>query len=73
MKQREYMKQVRAFIIGILGYICIILMCGEPADEERWFTIFFITKGLAFLLGYITYLLCTHWESKGLLPDFEEK
>ena len=64
---------IRISTIGILGCIAFILMCSEPANEETWFQTFLITKGIAFLLGYITYRLCTYWESKGLLPDMEEE
>lgn len=73
MKKSELMKQVRMSIVGILGCIALILMCGEPIEEETWFRVFFITNGLAFLIGYITYVLCVRWESKGLLPDMDEE
>ena len=63
---------VRMSIIGILGTVALILMCGEPIKEETWFRVFFITKGLAFLIGYITYVLCVRWESKGLLPPMDK-
>ncbi len=46
MKKSELMKQVRMSIVGILGCIALILMCGEPIEEETWFRVFFITKGL---------------------------
>ena len=73
MKKSELMKQVRMSIVGILGCIALILMCGEPIEEETWFRVFFITQGLAFLIGYITYVLCVRWESKGLLPDMDKE
>lgn len=73
MKKENLMKEVRAYIIGFLGSITFILVCCEPADEEYWYLQFFISKGLAFLIGYTTYILCSRWESKGLLPpDIEE-
>lgn len=63
---------VRESIIGLMGCIAFILMCSEPANEETWYQTFFITKGIAFLLGYATYRLCVYWESKGFLPNMEE-
>lgn len=73
MKKSELIKQVRMSIVGILGCIAFIIMCGEPIEEETWFRVFFITKGLAFLIGYCCYALYRHWESKGLLPDLDEE
>ena len=73
MKKSELMKQVRMFIVSILGCIALILMCIEPIEEETWFRVFLITKGLAILIGYITYVLCVRWESKGLLPEMNEE
>ena len=73
MKKSELMKQVRMSIVSILGCIALILMCSEPIEEETWFRVFFITKGLAILIGYITYVLCVRWESKGLLPEINEE
>ena len=72
MKKSELMKQVRMSIVGILGCIVLILMCGEPIEEETGFRAFFITKGLAILIGYIAYVLYVYWESKGLLPEMNE-
>lgn len=73
MKKNELMKQARMSIVGILGCIALILACGEPTKEENWFRVFFITKGLAFLIGYVCYVLFMHWESKGLLPDMDDE
>lgn len=73
MKKSELMKQVRMSIVSILGCIALILMCSEPIEEETWFRVFLITKGLAILIGYITYVLCVRWESKGLLPEMNEE
>ena len=73
MEKRDLMKQVRMSIVGILGCIALILMVGEPIEEETWFRVFFITKGLAFLIGYVCYALFVRWESKGLLPNMDEE
>lgn len=73
MKKSELMKQVRMSIVSILGCIALILMCSEPIEEETWLRVFFITKGLAILIGYITYVLCVRWESKGLLTEMNEE
>ncbi len=71
---KESIKQaIRETTVVILGTIAFILMCGEPANEETWFEAFFISKGIAFLLGYITYRLFTYWESKGLLPNWDDE
>lgn len=73
MKKSEFMKQVRISIVGLFGCICLILISSEPADEEKWFMQFFLSKGLAFLFGYVAYILTKRWESKGLLPDMEDE
>lgn len=71
---KESIKQaIRKASVGILGTIALILMCSEPANEETWFEAFFISKGIAFLLGYISYRLFTYWESKGLFPDMDDE
>lgn len=71
---KESIKQsIITATVGILGTITFILMCSEPANEETWFEAFFISKGIAFLLGYISYRLFTYWESKGLLPDMDDE
>lgn len=67
------MQLITTSAIGILGAIAFVLMCGEPANEETWFETFLITKGIALLLGYITYRLFAYWESKGLLPDLDDE
>lgn len=73
MKKEKLMKIIRVYIIGFLGVVTLILACSEPANEEYWYLQFFISKGLAFLIGYVTYILCLRWKSKGLLPpDIEE-
>lgn len=72
MKKEQVMKQIRMSVVGLLGCAAFILMCGEPTNEETWWQSFFIGKGLAFLFGYITYILCKRWESKGLLPEMDE-
>lgn len=66
--KEDVMKHIRAFTVGIFGVIALILLVGEPSDEETWFRVFFITKGLAFLFGYIAYALFNKWDSKGMLP-----
>jgi len=73
---KESIKQsIREVTVVILGAISLLLMCSEPANEETWFEAFFISKGIAFLLGHISYRLFTYWKSKGLFPgmDDEEK
>lgn len=72
MKENVTMQIIRNSILGILGCITLILMVGEPVNEETWFSTFFITRGLAFLVGYVTYKLFVRWESKGLLPDMDD-
>lgn len=72
MKQQEIMKQVRSSILGVLGCICLILIVSEPADEEKWFTQFFIVKGLGFSIGYVIYRLFSHWDARGLLPEIKD-
>ena len=71
---KESIKQaIRETTVVILGTIAFILMCSEPASEETWFEAFFISKGIAFLLGHISYRLFTYWKSKGLFPDMDDE
>lgn len=72
MKENVTMQIIRCSILGILWSIALILLCGEPIEDETWFRVFFITKGLAFFVGYIAYKLFVRWESKGLLPDTDD-
>lgn len=66
----EMKKKVRAAIVGLLFGFAFILLCSAPSDDaDSWYLAFFVSKGLAFLLGYAAYVLAGHWESKGLLPD----
>lgn len=72
MKKSELMKQVRTSIVGLLGCIAFILMVGEPIEEETWFRVFFITKGLAFLIIAVMRFIaignpkvfCPNWTKK---------
>lgn len=70
MKTTE-MKVLRIILIGVLGSIAFILAVGEPSNDESWFFTFFLTKGIAIVIGYIAYKLFVVWEAKGLLPDFK--
>ena len=70
------MKYVRMSMVGLLGAITLILAFSEPIDEAsfgKWFETLYVTKGLAFLIGYITYTLFKHWDEKGLLPDMDDE
>lgn len=70
MKTTE-MKVLRIILIGVLGIIAFILAVGEPSNDESWFITFFLSKGIAIVIGYIAYKLFVVWEAKGLLPDFK--
>lgn len=50
MKENVTMQIIRSSILGILWSIALILLCGEPIEDETWFRVFFITKGLAFFV-----------------------
>lgn len=71
-KGTNVMQYVRLAVIGILGSITFLLMICEPIDEETWVQTFYITKGLAALIGFGLYLLCKRWYAKGLLPEIDE-
>ena len=72
MEKNKLKRYARLSIISVLGYATLILMVGEPIEDETWFRVFFISKGLAFLIGYCTYKLYSFWELKGLLPEMDE-
>ncbi len=72
MEKNKIKRYARMSIISVLGYATLILMVGEPIEDETWFCVFFISKGLAFLIGYCTYKLYSFWELKGLLPEMDE-
>lgn len=44
MKKSELIKQVRMYIVGILGCISFILMVSEPIEEETWLQVFLYHK-----------------------------
>lgn len=48
-------------IIGVLMAVVMILMFSEPANEENWFMVFFISKSIAFLCGFGVYKLTKKW------------
>ena len=56
-------------VLATLAFFCLIC---EPSDDSTWFRVFFISKGLALLLGYATYRLCRYWEARGYLPELNE-
>ena len=66
------MKQIRMSAIAILATIALILAISEPSNQDTWYQDFFVSKALAAIVAYITYILATRWESKGLLPDMED-
>ena len=37
-------KQIRMGVIGILAMAGLVLLMGEPIEEETWFEVFFATK-----------------------------
>lgn len=43
-------KQIRMGVIGILAMAGLVLLAGEPIEEETWFEVFFITKIAGFAL-----------------------
>lgn len=70
--KEETKKQVRISIVGLFGFIALILMVSEPTNQDTWFRDFFISKLIAAVFGFITYRLAKYWESKGLLPEMDE-
>ena len=64
-------KQIRMGVRGILAMAGLVLLAGEPIEEETWFEVFFVTKIAGFALWGVTVLLWKRWEAKGLLPEDE--
>ena len=68
-------KQIRMGVIGILAMAGLILIVGEPIEEETWFEVFFATKIAGFALWWVADLLHQYWNKRGLLPeeDYEDE
>lgn len=68
-------KQIRMGVIGILAMVGLVLLAGEPIEEETWFEVFIATKIAGFALWGLTYLLHQYWNKRGLLPeeDYEDE
>ena len=43
-------KKIRMAVIGILAMAGLVLLMGEPIEEETWFEVFFATKIAGFAL-----------------------
>lgn len=62
-------KQIRMAVVGILAMAGLILLMGEPIEEETWCRVFITTKIAGFALWGVAHLLYQHWNKRGLLPD----
>ena len=62
-------KQIRMAVIGILAMAGLILLAGEPINEETWCEVFITTKIAGFALWGVTYRLYQQWDKRGLLPE----
>lgn len=62
-------KQIRMGVIGILAMAGLVLLAGEPIEEETWFEVFFATKIAGFALWGGVARLYKYWNKRGLLPD----
>lgn len=53
----------------------LVLLAGEPIEEETWFEVFIATKIAGFALWGLNYLLHQYWNKRGLLPeeDYEDE
>lgn len=68
-------KQIRMGVIGILAMAGLVLLAGEPIEEETWFEVFIATKIAGFALWGGVALLYKYWDKRGLLPeeDYEDE
>ena len=68
-------KQIRMGVIGILAMAGLVLLAGEPIEEETWFEVFIATKIAGFALWGGVALLYKYWNKRGLLPeeDYEDE
>ena len=68
-------KQIRMAVIGILAMAGLVLLAGEPIEEETWFEVFITTKIAGFTLWGGVALLYKYWNKRGLLPeeDYEDE
>lgn len=68
-------KKIRMAVIGILAMAGLVLLAGEPIEEETWFEVFITTKIAGFALWGGVALLYKYWNKRGLLPeeDYEDE
>lgn len=68
-------KHIRMGVIGILAMAGLVLLAGEPIEEETWFEVFIATKIAGFALWGGVALLYKYWNKRGLLPeeDYEDE
>lgn len=69
MNNSELMKFARELVVALFAFVALILLCSEPADDEAWTKVFLASKGIGFLIGYISYKLFCYWDSKGSLTE----
>lgn len=71
---KEFMKEVRMFIVTLLGFTAFLCIASEPIDESRWFQTMFWQVVSAVCFGATSYFLYEYWNRRGLLPeDLDEK
>ncbi len=73
LTKKEVMQEVRMGVVAILGCLCFVCLSGEPANEETWWSVFFISKAIAFAFGLACYSLFKYWNKRGLLPEIEDE
>lgn len=62
----------RIWVISILSMFSLICIVSEPAGDETWWSVFFISKAIGFATAYLVYRLATYWEKRNLIPELDE-
>lgn len=66
---KEFLKEVRMFIVTLLGFMAFLCIAGEPVDESRWFQTMLWQFVSAVGFGASSYFLYEYWHKRGLLPE----
>lgn len=65
---RKFMKRIfttslKYIVISVLTLLAIILICGEPTENEHWFITHIGMKAIGFACGGLMLLLYKKWEN----------
>lgn len=65
----------RYWVLWVLGTATILGVMIMPADELpilSWLCVLVLSKLMAFVTGYVFYLLCCRWDKRGRIPELRD-